>query len=126
MGGGTCAVSMATQDSPSNAAEDYARGWYLCQPERIGARLHPQLVKRTQHSDGTIQELSKDVLVQLTREKKTICPEDRQTCKVAVCAQYEGFAMVQLEMEEWYDYMQLVKEPGEGTWLILNVLWHPK
>ncbi|CAD7973093.1 unnamed protein product [Amoebophrya sp. A120] len=111
------------------AAEDYAFGWYLKQPERIGNALHDKLVKRTlEQPNDQLKEITKQDLVRLTEEKEGIDAEDMQQCDIKVDfvgGPGNGCAMLELEMKHWFDFMQLVKMEN-GEWKIVNVLWKAK
>jgi hypothetical protein len=116
--------AMSSEEAgPFKAAEDYAMGWYLKQPDRIGNALHDELVKRTVDGEA-LPAITKATLVQLTRDKEAEDPEEKRTMNIRVHFVRDGCAALELEMHDWFDYMHLAKCGDE--WKIVNVLWKPK
>jgi hypothetical protein len=118
-----CLDAMTSDAGPYKAAEDYAMGWYTKDPERIGNALHDDLVKRTVDA-GALPAITKETLVQLTKDKESPDPEEKRTCNIQVHFVRDGCAALELEMHDWYDYMHLALCGHE--WKIVNVLWKPK
>jgi hypothetical protein len=115
--------AVTVDNGPYKAAEDYAMGWYTKDPERIGNALHDELVKRTVEAEA-LPAITKATLVQLTKDKESPDPEEKRTCNIQVHFVRDGCAALELEMHDWYDYMQLAKVGDD--WKIVNVLWKLK
>ncbi len=111
-----------------NTALDYVDGYYHADAARMEKALHPMLAKRayvpTKEGKMRYHELSALALVQGTRNASNYLKDrDRTTLKRAIHILdiNRETATVKAYMEEWIDYMHLVKV--EGEWKIINVLW---
>ena len=111
-----------------NTALDYVDGFYQADASRMERALHPMLAKRayvpTKEGKFQYHELSALALVQGTRNARNYLKDrDRTTLKreIQVLDINRETATVKAYMEEWIDYMHLVKV--EGQWKIINVLW---
>ncbi|HSX61309.1 MAG TPA: nuclear transport factor 2 family protein [Tahibacter sp.] len=111
------------------AALDYAQGWYAGDRERMARSLHDDLAKRAYLRDKS----GKRQLDQMdkTRLLAGNTPANAQRyAKAAKRADVEildgvgNAATVKLRMDDWVDYLHVVRG-SDGEWRIINVLWEP-
>jgi len=109
---------------------DYVEGWYEGSAERMARALHPELVKRivvTNPKTGKmlISGMGASQLINAAGSgagKDT--PKEKQLKNIVIFNVYEGVAVAQAEMSDWYDNFQMAKV--DGQWKIINVLWVKK
>lgn len=110
------------------ATLDYALSGYEGDATRISRALHPQLAKRAPLPDANgavvLHEMSKDELVELVAGGTLQQPPDHRQADINIVEIYGDAAIVRLEMNDWIDFLQLIKL--DGQWSIINVLWHLK
>ena len=123
------AQSESDREAITQAALNYADGWYTGDPLKMESALHPDLAKRravtNDKGQSRLDELSALGLVQGTRAgygKNT--PEKERQKDVKILDVTGNAATVKLEMRDWVDYMHIAKV--NGKWLIVNVLWELK
>ncbi len=108
------------------AALDYIEGWYEGDARRGVGALHPELAKRTVHTDPETQksrldQMSALALVQAARAGggKARGP-DRRPRDVVILDRFENAASVKVVTADGVDYLHLAKY--NGRWVIVNVL----
>jgi hypothetical protein len=111
------------------AALDYALSGYLGDAARMERALHDDLAKRAPLPDKAtgeikLHQLSKTDLVQMVAGGGLKQAESRRQAEVQILEIYGDAAVVRLEMNDWIDFLQLIKL--DGRWSIINVLWHLK
>ena len=123
------AVSDADKAAITQAALDYAEGWYAGDAERMERALHPDLAKRIVRTNDKGQsmlgQMSAMGLVQGVRAgygKNT--PKEKQQKDVAILDVFGNAASVKLVCSDWIDYLHVGK--FNGRWVIINVLWEMK
>jgi len=109
------------------AALDYAEGWYSGDPSRMQQSLHPDLAKRRVASD----QAGDRRLVHMDRRRLLAGNRPQNAARYANAPRradvliLDGFghvATVKLVMDEWVDYMHVVRDE-HGEWRVINVLW---
>ncbi|WP_057923751.1 nuclear transport factor 2 family protein [Lysobacter capsici] len=108
---------------------DYVDGQLEANPERVARALHPDLAKRAVIGDTPYERLglrrmSKEELVELTRQGALKTPKDQwnRTCRVLDVT--DEAASVRLETPWFVDYFHMGR--FDGKWIIVNALWHSK
>lgn len=109
-------------------AYDYVDGQLEGDPARVARALHPDLAKRAVKTDPdetlALRRMSKDELVQLTRDGALKTPKDQWSRSVRVLDIYGNAAVARVETPWFVDYFHLGRF-GE-RWVIVNALWYPK
>ena len=113
----------------TQAARDYAEGWYSGDPERMRRALHPDLIKRTVARDpyrGQLDlrqpETNAEQMVRWTVEGAGTAWSGEKHFDVKVMDVFRDIAIVRCQSPEYVDYLHLVR-CGDAGWRILNVLW---
>jgi hypothetical protein len=103
---------------------DYAEGYYGGEPARMTRALSPYLTKRQvimrSGAGSTIGEMNADTLIEYSNGSK-LAPEGRRLTTEVMEVGTET-ASARVFSAQFNDYVHLVKR--DGTWRILNVLWH--
>ena len=103
-------------------AGDYVEGWYRGDVARIDRALHADLVKRIRTDPegyGSLREVTKDRMVELTREGGGEDPSAEFV--VTVYDVSDEIATARVVSPEYIDLLHLVK--GTDGWQIVNVLF---
>jgi hypothetical protein len=108
------------------AARDYIEGAFSGDAERMERALHPELnkvipVKVRQTGKTMLNKMGANFLIEGTRAKMGLLPEEKRKITVTVLDIMEDIAMVKVLSAMYYDYLQLAKI--DGKWKIINVLW---
>ena len=108
------------------AVEDYYRGWYEADPERMIRCLHPDLAKRALTTDGMGKEyllhLTKEFMVNATAQGHgSATPAEKRHWTITILDSYEEIATVKVASDEYMEYIHLVKQ--DGRWLVANVIY---
>jgi hypothetical protein len=104
-------------------ALDYYEGWFDGNAARMERALHPELVKRSLHEDGSsLETISARAMIDATVAGvgRTRDPGDRRIV-IHVDHVYGDIATVTVTSAVYVDYLQLVKT--RGGWKIVNALW---
>lgn len=114
------------KDAIERAALDYIEGAFSGDAERMERALHPELnkvipVKVPQTGKTMLNRMGASMLIEGTRAKMGLLPEEKRKISVTVLDIMEGIAMVKVLSSVYYDFLQLAKI--EGEWKIVNVLW---
>lgn len=124
---GTINLSAADQAAIKQTAQNYANGWYSGNRVQMESALHDKLAKRAylpnKAGQRALSEMGKEMLANGTK------PENLQhyanTKKLAEVEILDGFgnaATVKLQMNDWVDYMHIVRTEN-NEWRVINVLW---
>ena len=109
-------------------AYDYVDGQLEGDPARVARSLHPDLAKRAVKTDPdeklALRRMSKDELVELTREGALKTPKDQWSRSVRVLDIAGNAAVARVETPWFVDYFHMGRF-GE-RWVIVNALWYPK
>ena len=123
------APDAATLASIEATCFDYVDGQLQGDPERVARALHPDLAKRAVIGDTPYERLglrrmSKDELVELTRQGVLKTPKEQwnRTCRVLDVT--ADTASVRLETPWFVDHFHMGR--FDGKWIIVNALWHSK
>ena len=108
------------------AALDYIEGAFSGNAIRMKRALHPELNKVIpiivpQTGKTMLNKMGASLLIELTRAKMGLLPEEKRNIVVTVLDVMEDIAMVKVLSAMYYDYLQMAKI--EGRWKIINVLW---
>jgi hypothetical protein len=109
-------------------AYDYVDGQLEGNPGRVARALHPDLAKRAVETDPDetlgLRRMSKEELVELTRQGVLKTPKDQWSRSVRVLDVTGNAAVARVETPWFVDYFHLGRF-GE-RWVIVNALWYPK
>jgi len=114
-------VSVEDRAALLAVCHDYVEGWYEGKPDRMERALHPELAKRSLHTqDG------KDVLWRVTRDdllKKTSPTEMGPNARIGVTLLDVGekIATAKIVSPRFVDYVHFLRQ--DGRWVIVNVVW---
>ncbi|MFT3809890.1 MAG: nuclear transport factor 2 family protein [Micropepsaceae bacterium] len=119
----------ATQAALEAVCFDYIDGQLEGDPERVARALHPDLAKRaaigeTPDERYALRRMSKEELVNLTKEGVLKTPKDQWDRSCTVLDVTGSAASVRLETPWFVDYFHMGRF-GE-RWLIVNALWYSK
>lgn len=108
---------------------DYVDGQLEGDPDRVARALHPDLAKRAVIGDTPYERLglrrmSKEELVELTRQGVLKTPETQWDRSCRVLDVTDNAASVRLETPWFVDYFHMGK--FENRWIIVNALWYSK
>lgn len=129
----TAAVAPMTAQTAADSAAirttalDYIDGWWTGDDKRMGAALHPELVKRIRNSDaaGTREWIDNQgasrLVMGTARGGGRETPAANRRSDVRILDIFQNTASVRVDAGAWVDYMHMVR--WNGRWLILNVLW---
>jgi hypothetical protein len=106
------------------AARDYIESWLEGDAERMGACLHPELVKRAveidpENGDPVVKTLSRQDMITATAAgygSRYDKPYDLSILDV-----FEDIATVRVFSSVYMDYLHVAR--FGDRWLLLNVLW---
>ena len=109
-------------------AYDYVDGQLEGDPARVARSLHPDLAKRAVKADPdetlALRRMSKDELVDLTRQGALKTPRDQWSRSVRVLDIAGNAAVARVETPWFIDYFHLGR--FGDRWVIVNALWYPK
>lgn len=109
-------------------AYDYVDGQLEGDPARVARALHPDLAKRAVKTDPdetlALRRMSKDELVDLTRQGVLKTPKDQWSRSVRVLDIAGNAAVARVETPWFVDYFHLGR--FGDRWVIVNALWYPK
>ncbi|MEW5687883.1 MAG: nuclear transport factor 2 family protein [Pseudomonadota bacterium] len=110
-------------------AYDYVDGQLEGDPARVARSLHPDLAKRAVRTTDPdeplgLRRMSKDELVDLTRQGALKTPKDQWSRSVRVLDIAGNAAVARVETPWFVDYFHMGRF-GE-RWVIVNALWYPK
>ena len=109
-------------------AYDYVDGQLEGDPARVARSLHPDLAKRAVKADPdetlALRRMSKDELVDLTRQGVLKTPKDQWSRSVRVLDIAGNAAVARVETPWFIDYFHLGR--FGDRWVIVNALWYPK
>lgn len=109
-------------------AYDYVDGQLEGDPARVARALHPDLAKRAVETNPdevyALRRMSKEELVELTRQGVLKTPKDQWSRSVKVLDVAGEVAVARVETPWFIDYFHLGRF-GE-RWVIVNAMWHPK
>jgi hypothetical protein len=113
-------------DAIEITARNYIEGAFSGDAARMERALHPELnkvipVKVPQTGKTMLNKMGANFLIEGTRAKMGLLPEDKRNITVTVLDIMEDIAMVKVISAMYYDYLQVAKIDGE--WKIINVLW---
>ena len=124
------ALDPATVKAVEAVAFDYADGQLEGDVARVTRALHPDLAKRAVRAkpdpDETLalRRMSRDELIDLTRQGALKTPRDQWDRTVRVLDVAGNVAVARVETPWFVDYLNLGRF-GE-RWVIVNALWYPK
>ena len=106
---------------------DYFEGWFDGDVDRMQRALHPRLAKRTLDDDASQADLRTTTaqrMVELTAAAagKDEDPGGQRNIHVEVVDHHANIASVVVESPVYREYLHLVQ--ADGTWKIVNALWH--
>jgi hypothetical protein len=124
---GEVKLSEADQVAVTQAALDYAEGWYTGDRARMERSLHGRLAKRAYlpGKDGkrALDEMDKTTLLAGNQPENAQRYADKpKRAEVEILDGFHNAASVKLTMDGWVDYMHLARTES-GEWRIVNVLW---
>jgi hypothetical protein len=109
-------------------AYDYVDGQLEGDPRRVARSLHPDLAKRAVETNPdevyALRRMSKEELVELTRQGVLKTPKDQWSRSVRVLDITGDVAVARVETPWFTDYFHLGRF-GE-RWVIVNAMWQPK
>ncbi|ADG09403.1 nuclear transport factor 2 family protein [Caulobacter segnis] len=126
----TPAMDPAAVKAVEAVAYDYVDGQLEGDVARVTRALHPDLAKRAVRSkpdpDETLalRRMSRDELIDLTRQGALKTPRDQWDRSVRVLDIAGDAAVARVETPWFVDYLNLGRF-GE-RWVIVNALWHAK
>jgi len=110
------------------ATKDYIQSQHLVNPEQMRKALHPELKKRTfwlnQSGEEFLLETSYQTMLKVaqTYNKNGDRFPNNPRIDIKVLDIDQRAASVKLTVDDWIDYMHLIKLES-GEWKIINVLW---
>ena len=125
----TPAADVATLAAIEATCFDYVDGQLEGDPQRVARALHPDLAKRAVIGDTPYERLglrrmSKDELVELTRQGALKTPKEQWNRSCRVLDVTADTAAVRLETPWFVDHFHMGR--FDGKWIIVNALWHSK
>jgi hypothetical protein len=124
---GSVNLPAADQAAIKQTALNYANGWYSGNRSQMESALHDKLAKRAyvpnQADKRVLREMDKTALAQATKPENAA--RYANTAKLATVEILDGFgnaATVKLQMNDWVDYMHIVRTEHD-EWRVINVLW---
>lgn len=108
---------------------DYVDGQLEGDPARVARALHPDLAKRRVVGDTPderlgLRRMSKDELVELTRQGALKTPKAQWNRSCRVLDVTGDTAAVRLETPWFVDHFHMGR--FDGRWIIVNALWHSR
>lgn len=122
-------IDQATRAALEATCFDYLDGQLEGDPERVARALHPDLAKRrvlgeTADERLGLRRMSRDELVELTRQGALKTPKARWDRSCSVLDVAGDAAVVRAETPWFVDFFH-VGRFGD-RWIIVNALWHAK
>ncbi len=120
----------ATIQAIEAVAYDYVDGQLEGDPARVARALHPDLAKRAvrpapdQDEVLALRRMSKDELVELTRQGVLKTPREKWDRSVRVLDVTGTVAVARVETPWFVDYFHLGR--FGDRWVIVNAMWQPK
>jgi hypothetical protein len=119
-------VQPGEPEAIEKAAMDYIEGAFSGDAARMERALHPELnkvipTKVRQTGKTMLNKMGASMLIEFTRAKMGLLPEEKRNIEVTVLDVMEDIAAVKVLSAMYYDYLQMAKI--EGKWKIINVLW---
>lgn len=120
----------ATIKAIEATAYDYVDGQLEGDAARVARALHPDLAKRavraTPDKDEVLglRRMSKDELVELTRQGVLKTPKDQWDRSVRVLDVTGNVAVARVETPWFVDYFHMGR--FGDRWVIVNAMWQPK
>lgn len=132
-----CVLAVSAQDKPdiekeeaaiTQAALDYAEGYYEGSGERMERAVHPLLFKRGLVKVGDQGEpflvfMNSEALIEAARSGRGKVDPDKRNISVSVLDLNENTASAKVFTLQFNDFLHLAKV--NGRWKIVNVLWRP-
>lgn len=127
------AAAVPAPDATLKAIEavcyDYVDGQLEGDPARVSRALHPDLAKRAALPGNkdevlALRRMSKDELVDLTRQGALKTPREQWSRTVRVLDVSGNAAVARVETPWFVDYFHLGR--WGDRWVIVNALWYPK
>lgn len=122
------ALDAADVKAVEAVAYDYVDGQLEGDPRRVARSLHPDLAKRAVETNPdevyALRRMSKEELVELTRQGVLKTPKDQWSRSVRVLDITGDVAVARVETPWFTDYFHLGRF-GE-RWVIVNAMWQPK
>lgn len=118
-----------TVEAVKAACFDYIDGQLGGNPDRVARSLHPDLAKRAAIGDTPyerfgLRRMSKEELVELTKQGVLKTPPDQWTRTCTVLDITGNAASVRLETPWFVDFFHMGN--FGDRWLIVNALWYSK
>lgn len=112
----------------TQAALDYAEGYYEGSGERMERAVHPLLYKRglmkvNDQGEPFLVFMNSEVLIEAARSGRGKVDPDKRNISVAVLDLNENTASAKVFTVQFNDFLHLAKVNGQ--WKIVNVLWRP-
>ena len=128
------ASAAAAQDAAAITAiertcYDYVDGQLEGDPARVARALHPDLAKRSARPATAdellaLRRMSRDELVELTRQGVIKTPREKWDRSVRVLDVTGNAAVARVETPWFVDYFHLAR--WDDRWVIVNALWYSK
>ncbi|MET4685066.1 nuclear transport factor 2 family protein [Brevundimonas faecalis] len=124
------ALNPAAVEAISTVIYDYVDGQLEGDPARVARALHPDLAKRAVRTRPDpdeplgLRRMSRDELVELTRQGALRTPRDAWDRNVRVLDIAGNVASARAETPWFVDYFHLGR--FGDRWVIVNALWFPK
>jgi len=132
-----CSLALSAQEKPdiekekaaiTQAALDYAEGYYEGSGERMERAVHPLLFKRglvkvNDQGEPFLVFMNSEVLIEAARSGRGKVDPDKRNISVAVLDLNENTASAKVFTVQFNDFLHLAKVNGQ--WKIVSVLWRP-
>jgi len=123
------AIESATRAAITATCFDYVDGQLEGDPARVARSLHPDLAKRrvlgeTPDEHLGLRRMSKDELVELTRQGALKTPKEEWDRSCTVLDVAGNAAAVRAETPWFVDFFHMGK--FGDRWVIVNALWYSK
>jgi hypothetical protein len=132
-----CSLTLVAQDKPNiekekaaitQAALDYAEGYYEGSAERMERAVHPLLFKRgvmkmSDQGDPFLVFMNSESLVEAARSGRGKVDPDKRNISVTVLDMTDNTASAKVFTAQFNDYLHMAKV--NGRWELVNVLWRP-
>jgi len=103
----------------------YVDGWYEADDSKMNEALSKYLVKRRVVSENEIWDVTKEWMIQATREGKGKIDISKSSIKeITILDNTDKIATVKLVSNDFIDYLHLVNL--NNKWSIVNALWEYK
>ena len=125
----TAAQDAATITAIERTCYDYVDGQLEGDPARVARALHPDLAKRSARPATAdellaLRRMSRDELVELTRQGVLKTPREKWDRSVRVLDVTGNAAVARVETPWFVDYFHLAR--WGDRWVIVNALWYSK